>query len=240
MEKQLQHPQLGMITMRKIHNARNINITLRAENDILITMPYHVAFEEGIAFLNEKAAWIRTSMQRMKYKKENRQTVFTPETIFDTYARKLQLQPQERKNVQVKITEEVVYIFYPQDRNVTDPVVQEVIRKALEHAWKVEAHEFLPQRVKELAEKYGFSYGKLSVKNTRSCWGSCTPNNDISLSIHLMHLPVHLIDHIILHELCHTVHKDHSSAFWNLLNVVSGNRAKELSKQMRKHSTRVY
>ncbi len=240
MEKQLQHPQFGTVTMRKVHNARHVKITVRGENDVLLSMPYHVAFEEALDFLQEKSLWIRTSMQRLKLKKENRQTVFTPETAFETYARKLQLQPQKRKNIQVKITSEVVYIFYPEDRDVKDPVVQEVIRKALEHAWKVEAHEFLPQRMKELAEQYGFSYGKLSLKNTRSCWGSCAPNNDISLSIHLMHLPAHLIDHIILHELCHTVHKNHGPAFWQLLNTVSNGRARELSKQMRKHSTRIY
>ena len=240
MEKQLRHAQFGVVTLRKMRNSKSIRITAHSQSDILITMPYYVSYSEAMAFLETSADEIQREIVRLQNKKANRQTIFTPDVDFGTYSRKLQLQPELRTNVQVKITQEIVYICYPADRDITNPVMQEVIRKAVEHAWRVEAHEVLPHRTQELAEKYGFVYSKLSLKNTRSCWGSCAVNNNISLSIHLMHLPTHLIDHVILHELCHTVHKNHGVAFWNLLNVVNGGRAREYARQMRKYSTRVY
>jgi predicted metal-dependent hydrolase len=55
-----------------------------------------------------------------------------------------------------------------------------------------------------------------------------------------MHLPEHLIDYIILHELCHTVHKNHGAAFWDLLDRITQKKAREYARQLRAHSTRIY
>ena len=70
------------------------------------------------------------------------------------------------------------------------------------------------------AERCGFSYGKLSFRNNISNWGSCSFENHISLNVKLMKLPDEIIDYVILHELCHTVEKNHSPAFWKLMGKV--------------------
>ena len=85
---------------------------------------------------------------------------------------------------------------------------------------KIEAKQYLPDKVKSLADKFGFKYNELALKNIKSRWGSCSRKNNINLSIHLMRLPDHLIDYVILHELVHTVHHNHSARFWNLLDEV--------------------
>ncbi|MCW8824058.1 MAG: M48 family metallopeptidase, partial [Ignavibacteriaceae bacterium] len=59
------------------------------------------------------------------------------------------------------------------------------------------------------------------------------------LSIHLMRLPDHLINYVILHELVHTVHHNHSERFWSLLNSVTGS-AKNLDKELRKYRIAIY
>jgi predicted metal-dependent hydrolase len=171
---------------------------------------------------------------------EPKQTKFTPETDFGTYSRKVQLIPDDRRNVRVRVRPQVVEIYYPATRNINDPVLQEVIRKAVEHAWRVEAHEVLPVRLKELAIQYGFRYKRLSIRSSRTRWGSCSADDSINLSLHLMHLPDHLIDYVILHELCHTRCKNHGPAFWALLNEVTNGKARLLDRQMKAHSTIVY
>lgn len=93
------------------------------------------------------------------------------------------------------------------------------------------AHEYLPRRTAELAREHGFSYRRVSLRRSRTRWGSCSPVNNINLSIFLMQLPEHLIDYVILHELVHTVHKNHSALFWELLDRHTGN-AKALAKEM--------
>ena len=95
------------------------------------------------------------------------------------------------------------------------------------------AKEFLPTRVAELAAKFGFRYGRLTIRAARTKWGCCTGQNNISLSLYLMTLPEHLRDFVILHELCHTLHHDHSPRFHALLNQVTEGREAELSRQLR-------
>lgn len=107
-------------------------------------------------------------------------------------------------------------------------------RKAAELLLRQRALEYLPGRTAELAKLHGFSYRRISIRGSRTRWGSCSAVNNINLSIHLMQLPYHLIDYVILHELVHTIHKNHSPVFWQLLNQHTGN-AKALAREVRKY-----
>ena len=98
-----------------------------------------------------------------------------------------------------------------------------------------EAKEYLPQRVEQLAEQLGFSYSDVRVKNLSSRWGSCSTNNRINLNIHLVRLPQHLSDYVILHELTHTIHKNHGKDFWQVLNNLTDGKAEQLRVEIRKY-----
>ncbi len=101
-----------------------------------------------------------------------------------------------------------------------------------------EARRLLPPRVGELAARYGFSYGRVSIRASRTRWGSCSGRNDLSLSLFLMTLPEHLRDFVILHELCHTVHHNHSAAFHALLDRCTQGREAQLRSELRRYVTR--
>jgi len=73
------------------------------------------------------------------------------------------------------------------------------------------------KRVEHLANKYGFTYGKITLRTMKTRWGSCTAQNNISLNNGLIALPGELRDYIILHELVHTKIKNHGKEFWNEL-----------------------
>ena len=75
----------------------------------------------------------------------------------------------------------------------------------------------------------------VTIRATRSKWGSCNGRNDLSLSLYLMTLPEHLRDFVILHELCHTVHHDHSPRFHALLDRLVGGKEKLLNKELRSY-----
>ena len=100
-------------------------------------------------------------------------------------------------------------------------------------ALRREAKRILPAMVERLARQHGFSYGRVTIRATRSKWGCCTPQNNLSLSLFLMTLPTHLQEFVVLHELCHTVHHNHSAEFHALLNRVTGGREKELNRQLK-------
>ena len=88
--------------------------------------------------------------------------------------------------------------------------------------------------MRELAKIYGFKYAKASIRNQKTKWGSCSAKNNISLNINLVRLPDELRDYVILHELVHTRHKNHSNRFWETLDTVTGGCSKALRRELRK------
>ena len=113
----------------------------------------------------------------------------------------------------------------------------QILREKSEELPKIkreEAREKLGNRLSELAQKHNFQYNRVSIRNQRTRWGSCSSKDNISLNMKLLHLPNHLIDYILLHELVHTRVKNHSEDFWNELETVVPN-ARIIDKQLREY-----
>ena len=72
----------------------------------------------------------------------------------------------------------------------------------------------LPYRLEYFAKLYGYKYEKCRLSHANTRWGSCSSNRTISLNIGLMKVPPALRDYVIIHELAHLNHMDHSKAFW--------------------------
>jgi len=96
------------------------------------------------------------------------------------------------------------------------------------------AKAYLTMRINQLANKYGFDFNKLFIRNQKTRWGSCSSRDNISLNMKLVFLPVELQDYVILHELVHTRHKNHGKKFWKAMDKLVGD-AKGLRKQMRQY-----
>jgi predicted metal-dependent hydrolase len=79
---------------------------------------------------------------------------------------------------------------------------------------KDRARRYLIWKIAQLADLHGYEYGKVSVRSQKSIWGSCSGQNNISLNMNLMKLPAELIEYVIIHELAHTVEKNHGPGFW--------------------------
>ncbi len=98
-----------------------------------------------------------------------------------------------------------------------------------------EAVSRLNARLKGLAAKIGFKYNKVSFRDQKTLWGSCSPSGGISLNVKLARLPVELIDYVILHELVHTRIRNHGRSFWVVLDRLLGD-ARRLDKRLKKYS----
>ena len=96
---------------------------------------------------------------------------------------------------------------------LSDPSLQRA-RDAKKKILTKKAREFLPYRLEYFANLYGYKYDKCRLSHANTRWGSCSSNKTISLNIGLMNVPAILRDYVILHELAHLNHMDHSEAFW--------------------------
>jgi len=100
---------------------------------------------------------------------------------------------------------------------------------------KVEARDTLIRRLNEMAEIHHLNYSKVSIRNQKTRWGSCSAKNNISLNINLARLPGQLRDYVMLHELLHTRIKNHSKEFWAELDKALGGNSKAMAKKLRKY-----
>lgn len=103
---------------------------------------------------------------------------------------------------------------------------------------RIKAKDDLPQRTERLAQHIGLKYREVSIRVAKTRWGSCSGENNISLNIFLMELPEHLRDYVIIHELCHTVHHNHSPKFHALVDTILDGREKLLAKELKKYTIR--
>ncbi len=116
-----------------------------------------------------------------------------------------------------------------EERRATVPTITREEAKVIRNS----ARDYIPATIKRLAKEHGFHYTSLRLSSARTRWGSCSGKNGISLSIFIMLLPEHLREFIILHELCHTHHHNHSEAFHALLDSIVGGKEKALNRELK-------
>ncbi len=133
------------------------------------------------------------------------------------------------------LKQEVILATVERTRKQTDTTISPEEEKLQTEQLRKAAREYLPARCRELSQRTGLRCGNVSVRASRTRWGSCSANDNISLSLFLMRLPDELIDFVILHELCHTVHKNHSSKFHALLDRMTGGHEKDLNAALRRY-----
>ncbi len=72
----------------------------------------------------------------------------------------------------------------------------------------------IPKRVEMYAGQLGLNYGRITIRNQRTRWGSCSSKGNLNFNVALMRVPLEVMDYVIVHELCHLIEMNHSSRFW--------------------------
>lgn len=80
------------------------------------------------------------------------------------------------------------------------------------------ARNYLNERVEFFSKKYGVSYQKVFIRNQKTKWGSCSSNGNLNFNWHLIFAPKPIVDYVIIHEISHLTHMNHSERFWSLVH----------------------
>ncbi len=190
------------IKYKKHPFSKNIKVTLRKEGKILVTMPYLCPYKTARNFLISNFEKIKNFKIEKKKLSPNLSTKFDTLNIIVSDALK------------TVVKNNIVSFYYPNDEDFYSSKIQNALKEAHLKAIKIEAKNYLIQRLDFLAKKYNFSYGKVTLRNQKTRFGSCSFNNNINLNINLMNYDFDVIDYVLIHELCHTRIKNHSKSFW--------------------------
>jgi hypothetical protein len=228
-------PELGTVHITKRKHSKRITVRYDPRGTIKVSLPRNVSYRAGLEYIRSKKSIIKSKIKILE--KEQNDVDFSR---FRTKWHQVIFKPEERADASYQVNDSDIVIRFPYQTDRNDPWLQSVVREGVETALRREAKSYLPQRLFELSSRYGLVFNNLYIKNVKTLWGSCSSRNNINLNIHLMRLPDHLIDYVLLHELCHTIHKDHSPRFWRHLEQMTGGEAIKLSRELKKYHPRLF
>ena len=200
--------------------SKSIKVSLKSENEILVTLPKYCPYKNAEEFLKNNFEKIKN----FEFKKTNLSKNL--KTKFDT------LKIIESNILKTEVKNKIVYFYYPDYMDFNSKKIQTELKSAYKKAIQTEAKNYLPFRIRFLADKYGFEFNKLTLRNQKTRFGSCSFVNNINLNINLMNYDFDIIDYVLIHELVHTKVKNHSKTFWNEVEKYCPNY-KELRKRLK-------
>ena len=200
-----EYRDIGVVKYVYNRKARNFAIRINQKGEVRVTIPRYGSMKRAEYFLLERKKWITVKLAEIK-----------------------------RRNSDLLILKEGAKIEIREKQFVLKSGMN---GGDLESAfWKIllkEAKNILPGRVEKISVNHDLPYKDLKIKKMKSRWGSCSTRNSINLNSWLILLPDHLIDYVILHELVHTVHKNHGPDFWALLEKLSGGKGRSSRRELR-------
>ena len=200
--------EFGEIKIRKNKLARSVKLSVGVDGSLHASIPYYSPELAVRRLVNGN----RDEIRKMLAKHNAKNSYQDGDLIGKTHT--LFLRKFSGEEIKISNEGNQILIQIPQGLDFENPLVQSEIRKTVSKILRKQAKAYLPRRISFLAEKYGFNFEKLRFSHTGTRWGSCSSSGTISLNIALMNLPHHLIDYVIIHELCHTRQMNHSSKFW--------------------------
>jgi predicted metal-dependent hydrolase len=203
---------LRQVPMTLVRNARakRYVIRLRSDGTARVTIPRWGSAAEARRFAERSKGWLARQFQRLASKPALAKTWLAgTEIFFRGDLVKIEVAAAEG-NAEIRFSSEVLKV------SSTFGDLRSVIER---HLWKVAAEE-LPPRVVEHAAAHGLRVRRVTVRNQRSRWGSCSRRGTISLNWRLIQTPAFVRDYIILHELMHLRQMNHSARFWREVQSV--------------------
>lgn len=231
MEKDIQDKDLGVIRLRTSARATRYTIKI-SRGAIIATMPVGGNEARMHTFIQENKERLLKAIQ-----KHPARPAIDDHTELQTASFRLRVFRTDRTNFYMRMENDELRIACPIDTHFEEERVQALLKSMLERALRHEARRLLPERLTRLAREHGFTFSDVKINNSKTHWGSCSMRKSINLSLSLMLLPWHLIDYVLLHELCHTIEMSHNEHFWHLMDKVTNQRAISLRNELKNYHT---
>lgn len=194
---------------------KTLALTVHPDATIVLKAPQDADAERVEAFLKKKWWWLHKQLDFFaRVERRARKPEYVSGESFYYLGRQYQLKVIRGKHDDVTMQRGQLVIL------TTDKVRNGTKNKKLIEGWlKIRRQDIFCQRYLAMQKRFDYkTMPKLEIRNMAKRWGSFVTKEKIILNPKLIHTPRQCIDYVIVHELCHMKHKDHSKAFWKLLD----------------------
>ncbi len=207
----IQDPEFGKITVRRSPRSSQIRIRVAPDGTLRASLPLYAP----VFLVKRLLKTSRDELRTMLSQAQVTENYYDGQQVGKSHS--LIVTRSASTTVKVSRRAQRIIIALPHTKNLDDSDVVRAVRDGVIAALRLEAKSYLPKRLSFLSDKLGLEYEKVRFSHASGRWGSCSSTGTISLNIALMKLPFELIDYVIIHELSHTQHMNHSQAFWDLV-----------------------
>ncbi|MEY8099013.1 M48 family metallopeptidase [Falsihalocynthiibacter sp. S25ZX9] len=196
-------PQLE-VTLRRSAQAKRLSLRVsRLDGRVTLTMPKRAKEREAIAFAYEKADWIRGHLVA---RPEN----LVPEIGGWVWFRGAKIPIVEGRGRAAKFVDGVIYV----------PMESQKVPIRVASFLKLAARVDLTEASEGFAHDLGVSLGRISLRDTRSRWGSCAHDGKLMYSWRLVMAPPYVLRYVAAHEVAHRLEMNHSADFWAVVERI--------------------
>lgn len=221
--QELQIEGFGLVYVRRNKRAKKYIMRV-VDGKIIVTRPWSSSLRQVKKFVQDNEGWLEK--QNLKLPK------ILPGSII-LGGRYFKVAYSDRKTIRLKVEDDSVVGQMPLGLEIESDNAQAELRRKLKKQQTILAKNELLPMLDEIASEYGDVFNGSKVANLKTRWGSCNSRKEITLNSSLINLPERLIRHVIMHELCHLEHMNHSADFWEKLKLrdSSCNENKKLLKK---------
>ncbi|HBQ44387.1 MAG TPA: hypothetical protein DD716_01870 [Thiomicrospira sp.] len=207
--------KINQQTIEIIRTTRKGSIGLKVEpNRIALMVPKRMSNDTIASFLNNEQEWLQTQIND---KKENMPKCLSLSSGNELllFGEKILYKEDHHTDVakmKTSFEESTLTVFCKQKRKLKHP--ETAIMKEVRKFYSQQLEQVLAEKLADLAKIIKVKPTEISIKNYKSRWGSCYPDGRIQFNWRLAMAPISVIEYVIIHELCHLIHPNHSKAYW--------------------------
>jgi len=186
---------------------RTIALIVETDGSVTVRAPLRITDRSILKFVEEHTGWVESKQAKIREAVPIPSKQYLPGESFLYLGQSYPLEivrDQKRKLV----LEEGFKLSESMQANA---------KQIFQNWYRQEAERIIPERVQRFAEDHQFSYKKIRISSARTRWGSCSARGTLSFSWRLIMTPLDVVDYVIIHELVHTIHPNHSKQFWAMV-----------------------